>query len=347
MRNEQETSLMGMRLKDLLLYYAPPFAATGFIVSSLGHKYFEALASGDNTAPWFITAGVICFIGTIVDTASTVRVMETAIRADMASVKHHIVETNPFLPDRPTPQDLLRGGGLTQDIAFELFGIAFPPLGIGVGTGRILGAISNTHFGRSLEGEIEKINRLRRAKRKPITNIEDARNILHAVVSVGNDSITPQTPTDRVAGFPFRRIRESIAVVGTDLISRYTVEENEQSFVMGKPLRGDVDAILTFSKLGRRKIVYDDDRYWSIELDAGPLHAEVPLQISNHMNDVSFTDDRARYSRRVFPSNLRESLSVTDHRRLLRGMRWVCANIMEWEKPGFIMPNDLSTLYSK
>jgi hypothetical protein len=142
--------------KEELVVRLAPLAVSAFAIPN----YLETLRNGDSNIPWILTAGVLGFLGNIADTASTISVFNMANRADAIGIEHNLVEANQFLPDRPTPQDLLGGKTLVQDCFFVVFGIVCPPLGIATATGKIAAAMCNKHTERWLEAQIVESNNL-------------------------------------------------------------------------------------------------------------------------------------------------------------------------------------------
>jgi len=110
---------------------------------------------GRETLPWYIAAAAIYIGGRLADKISTIKVLEKMQQADELGIEHGIVETNPYLPAKPSKEDLFGRRKTSLDAGTMISGIILPPLGVFYGAASGGVALFNTRVGKNLEKQIQ------------------------------------------------------------------------------------------------------------------------------------------------------------------------------------------------
>jgi len=196
--------------------------------------------------------------------------------------------------------------------------------------------------------EIVQVNESKDTTPRQEMDLETARGILQDLVGTQENSITETSPLDQIGGHSVDQIREATRLIGEDLIK-------------------DAEAGFGFTFLRKQT----PQGYVSLGVWQGSDQEHNPtgqtekftLSLSEGANDVlvnSFpvtepTDDIRRITtvfkdhrinRAVSLDNLAKEFKLDDYRFMIRALRWMSANVLDWKNPQCIMPEQLDNLSS-
>lgn len=186
--------------------------------------------------------------------------------------------------------------------------------------------------------------------RTPVMQFGEARRILQAVVLTHESTISLNTPLEAVAGFSTEQIRKAAALVGISVIlthrgnsvfdittARKFTPSGEATLNMARRFTPEG---LPMEEYQRLYLGLSEGDRFLIESDF-PLHE--PIDDFERVN-VGFRDFRNGTHLSLYEISSRGQFSLDDYRHLFRGVRWMFANMLEWDKPGFIMPEQLDRM---
>lgn len=180
--------------------------------------------------------------------------------------------------------------------------------------------------------------------------LDEARQILQAVVSTHESAITPATPLEIVAGFSTEQIREAATTVGLAVVSmhrgnsvfgidtaRKTTPYGNVSLSMHK----------RYDETGQPTEQYK--RVYLALVQGGNYQIESEFPLLEPENDfdriyVSYKDFRNNRLLSLYEIQKRGSFSLADFQHLFRGVRWLFANMLDWDRRDLIMPEQLNHL---
>lgn len=164
-------------------------------------------------------------------------------------------------------------------------------------------------------------------KKDPLT-LKKAKDILHAVVSVHESTITPNSPLEKLVEYGVHQIREAALVVCLDIIeSREGVGKTQTR------KRADNGFATLIIRRDEREMPETIGFYASI--DSRPiLGADFPLVDPKDdlgRRFVNFLDfDTGKLTM------LDKSLDLYGYQHLFKGTRLMFANMLNWDKPNII-----------
>ena len=179
-------------------------------------------------------------------------------------------------------------------------------------------------------------------------SLDMARQILQTVVSTHENSIT--TPLDQVSGFNTQQIRDAASTVFLDLMESHNGHvKSNRTRVVEKLDVPDGHVVLQVSKkiLPNGQITDQDWRLYLGSDKDGKRQLEVffPLVDAENKTDlllINFADFRKIKS--TFLANRGKPMDIDQYRQLFKGVRWLFTNMLDWDRSGLIMPEQIDHL---
>jgi hypothetical protein len=216
------------------------------------------------------------------------------------------------------------------------------------------------------------------SKTEPI-ELGKAKEILQTIVSTHQDSITLET-SGNISGFNIQQIREAALAIGLDLATRNNSKTEGLSTIVEKNIKNSEGKETNGWKKGDNLFLtittewagWDEGRssaigggYAAIKLDYDYSDSDVRSAVSpqfpireikstipliNSTNSFSVFSDKAG-SRREEGFHCQDGkypelyhLKLKEYQLLFKGMRWMFANMLHWNEPGIILPEQLDHL---
>jgi hypothetical protein len=216
-----------------------------------------------------------------------------------------------------------------------------------------------------------------------LMELRQARNILQAVVSTHQDSITLEE-SDNVVGFNIQQIRQAALAVGLDLVNknksiktnglttivRKNIGENSKSKVEGSRLENGNNFFLTLKtewagwdeakshaisgEYSEIELVYRyldsvDSHGFSPKPPVREVQSSFPLISDARLPYSIFKDDSVSKKEESFHCEDGKypelfPLTTEKYRLLFKGMRWMFVNMLNWNSSEVIFPEQLDHL---
>lgn len=180
--------------------------------------------------------------------------------------------------------------------------------------------------------------------------LSQASQILQAVISTHESSITPATPLEIVTGFTTRQIREAATVVGLDVVLKHRGDSVFDISTARKTTQyGNASLSIhkRYDETGQPTEQYK--RVYLALVQGGKYQIESEFPLLEPENDfdriyVSYKDFRHNRLLSLYEIQKRGRFSLEDYQHLFRGVRWLFANMLDWDRPDLIMPEQLNHL---
>ena len=174
-------------------------------------------------------------------------------------------------------------------------------------------------------------------------DLETARTILQAIINTHEKTINETTPLDRIAGYSTEQVGQAERVVAQSLMDAHGVVKPsafEHTLRKNTPQGG-----LTLS-LGEDTVhmfLLNDESH---EVVLANTYALKQPQSGTEWY-YGFDDNRGDWNEKTFEETLyraRRKQSLLSIRHDWRGLRWMNANMLDWDNPHTLMPEQLDTL---
>lgn len=190
----------------------------------------------------------------------------------------------------------------------------------------------------------------------PELDLETARTILQGIVIFHEQSITKEHPLDTIGLYSTRQIREALRLVGEDLMIRHkaklispTDPTNIPTLSLDKTAQKDTGHLGIVYRPNPQSnsiaLALDTTRIPKIGFSKSwtMLYCSIPLAEwdTTRFNYHGFDDYRAETEKHASIGRLNGKISIDDYRFMIRGLRWLSANMLNWEGKDFIMPEQL------
>ncbi len=172
-------------------------------------------------------------------------------------------------------------------------------------------------------------------------DLKTARTILQAIVNTHENTFVETTPLDRIAGHSTKQVRQAEKIVAQSLVekSTYTFRHNPPITVFlkkkGTP-QGELILSLTDESASLK---LRHEREWVLENDYALEQPE-----GNMEHTIGFSDYRHGGNEATLHDLKKREPSLQGIRHMWRGLRWMNANMLDWDNPNTIMPEQLDTL---
>lgn len=171
---------------------------------------------------------------------------------------------------------------------------------------------------------------------KPI-DLDAARSILQAVVTIHENSFFEDSDLSRVGIYHIDQVMQALQVVSEDVMNSNNGNFYKLSVVemLKKPTSHGTLALSVSYELTHTSEQYKKPVNLSMSLLNGKfvLESVIPLRHSDdrfNQNEIRFVDFR-RGVRMVSMYDMKQSFSIDKFRYIWRGMRWLIANMLDWD----------------
>lgn len=197
-------------------------------------------------------------------------------------------------------------------------------------------------------------------------DLDVARAVLQAIAVSQEESMTEDSPLDKIEKYSMEQVRQALRLVGEDLLSRHEVTSGDKNskFLKKEDPQGHVLLGFHYKPKGRDPSIdeiYDKSTFFDemtgIKLSLTNFYPD--KHIRNLMSfDFSLRDPKSeldlvfinfqdmrdpKNERYVNYKNIIESFNLNDYRFMVRGLRWLSINMLKWEDKGLVMPEQLSS----
>jgi hypothetical protein len=168
---------------------------------------------------------------------------------------------------------------------------------------------------------------------------ETARVIMQAVVNFHESRINENTALDRIAGYSTSNIRTAVKTVAQLVLKSAGAEPEEfsESVNTEKTTQyGTLELTLSSSTVN---ITLSDPKNFILENEFPVTEPADSLERAA-IRFADFRDGQVKYAS---PETFSAAVSLDEIRHMIRGVRWMCANLLSWKDPGVILPEQLDT----
>ncbi len=176
-------------------------------------------------------------------------------------------------------------------------------------------------------------------------DLETARNVLQAIVNTHEKTINETTPLARIAGYSTEQERQAVRTVAQLLTGMHgtvkpdaferTLSKNTPQGRLTLSLSGDTAHLFLWN--GKSHEVVLDNTYALQQPKPG---TEWYYGFDDHQHRDPWTWEK--FSETAYRLHRKQSLLSIRYDR--RGLRWMSANMLDWNNPDTIMPEQLDTL---
>lgn len=175
-------------------------------------------------------------------------------------------------------------------------------------------------------------------------NLDTARIILQALVDTHEDTFTEDTPFDRVGGYTTDQIRQAEEMVARAIIQEYSGGAERGSLEAKHASKETPDGTMHLMLLNDGTT---DEASLNLTLKEGKKYLlvnEFSLREPDTMSSrfsTRFSDFRSGQPDVTALSTLDYRPTLANFRKMVRGTRWMSANMLAWQDPNAIMPEQL------
>lgn len=175
-------------------------------------------------------------------------------------------------------------------------------------------------------------------------DLDTARVILQAIVNTHESTITDTTPIDRIAGYSLEQVREAERVVAQSLMDAHGTATYLGNTVIRKDTpQGKLELMTENNEIKgrgiilmlRTKIGAPGTKYGTV------LQNLFAFEQPHQAFAIHYGFEDNRIGQR---GNLLKGASLENIRAMQRGLRWMNANMLDWDNPNTIMPEQLDTV---
>jgi hypothetical protein len=105
--------------------------------------------------PWSVAAALFYIAGRVADKVSTIKVLDVVKESEELDIPRDVIETNPYLPDRPSKKDLFHPKKISLEMAYLVPAVVFPPVGVFLGLASFYASVHNTRLYRKIKNDIK------------------------------------------------------------------------------------------------------------------------------------------------------------------------------------------------
>lgn len=175
-------------------------------------------------------------------------------------------------------------------------------------------------------------------------DLKTARVILQAVIDAREYPISASSLPDKIANYSIELVRCATELVTDDLMNTHNAASvNYQRELEKNTPEGKLTILLDQpgtppGNVGRRI---------DCELNHGEIRYHFPLAEpvnDNYKNDFGFTDIRGetrKISLDCYLCQTEKEFNIDNYRLWVKGLRWMSANLLNWNNPAIIMPEQL------
>lgn len=190
----------------------------------------------------------------------------------------------------------------------------------------------------------------------PELDLETARTILQGIVNFHEQSIAKEHRSDKIGLYSTQQIWEALRLVGEDLMLRHkaklispTDPTKFPSLGLDKTAQKDTGHLWIVHRPNPQAdsiaLALDTTRIPKIGFSKSwtMLYCSIPLAEWDPMifNYHGFSDYRVEPEKHATRGKLYGKLSLDNYQFMIRGLRWLSANMLNWEGKDFIMPEQL------
>ena len=202
--------------------------------------------------------------------------------------------------------------------------------------------------------DIVKLGQPREVKAVQEADLIRAKGILQRIVGIHQGSISEASPFDRIGEHNTTEIRGALRAVGENLIvthngkrmgrdSNINVVKNGSQ---GQVLLNMHDGFINTEPTGRPDIIslklyLNGGRYITSYF---PLDGETDALSPYWFRTTELYADTRDPVKKVTGEQMQKNLTVENYRDMIRGLRWMSANMLDWDNPEIIMPEQLDSL---
>ena len=176
-------------------------------------------------------------------------------------------------------------------------------------------------------------------------DLQQAGIILLGVVKTDEHTFIATSPLDKIGGYSVNQVRAAVKVYMGDIMKAVPEEFGIQHLQKTDSRR----AILNLSLKKKLDMLGKPTQELNVlTLDYASVYRDVLLANQFPLADQQiqflkvlsgFTDSRSR--RDISIAKLEKNFNLDDYQFAIRGMRWMIANILNWNNPGILMPDQL------
>lgn len=180
----------------------------------------------------------------------------------------------------------------------------------------------------------------------PQIDLETSRRVLKTIVATHEDSFTDSSALDQIAGYKTEQVREAVRAFGKELFK----SRPEFSIIPSLTKKASLQHYTI------EAILFTPENWDFIRLT---IHSTVALgrKPFNIIEDFPLSNDSSQspYSNQFFDTReggaeanidklKEEGPNLDKYKVMIKGLRWLSANMLSWDHPGVIMPEQLDHL---
>jgi hypothetical protein len=164
-------------------------------------------------------------------------------------------------------------------------------------------------------------------------DITTARTILQAVIDTHEETLTKQTPLDTLGGYTVGQLRQAERVVAQSIIQkvpqRYELVTREK-----RTPEGTLQLSVGTLSVGLNLIDFTRNRF---------IANRFPLSEPGSLTRIftEYADSHSEQPGGTRLSDLEKNPTLPGFQQMLRGVRWMSANLLNWENQNTILPEQL------
>jgi hypothetical protein len=187
---------------------------------------------------------------------------------------------------------------------------------------------SGTEIARIPQKEIEA---------SPKMNPEKARSVLQAIVDTPENDPATYTSPESIGGYSTEQVRQAEKLIAQSLMEKYD----------GKNLVFDLFHLKKSTPQGILSLSLSDDRVGLSLLMNGNQMLDTSFPLQDPKDSVlkiihtGFYDYRSKQPNTNNLYDFEKKPTVEGFQHMVKGLRWMSANMLDWENPQTIMPEKL------
>lgn len=201
--------------------------------------------------------------------------------------------------------------------------------------------------------DIVKPGQRRKAEVVQESDLIRAKGVLERIVGIHQDSISEASSLDRIGEYNITEVRDALRIVGENLIVTHNGKRIGQDSNMhivkygsqGQALFNMHDGFINNESTGR-----PDSVSLTLHLNGGRyIKSYFPLDEGTDMLSpylfriTELYADTREPVKKVTGEQMQENLTAENYRDMIGGLRWMCANMLDWDNPEIIMPEQLDS----
>lgn len=171
-------------------------------------------------------------------------------------------------------------------------------------------------------------------------DLETARVVLQAIVDVNENAITEQTPLDRIQEYSIDQIRQAVQLVTESL-------KDKSDEIYPWPEKGE-SAYFTLQQTPQGELyLFKGDDFVELALMSTRFGPDISDRFALDDKEgfdkrfIHFSDVRSGANIHTGLTDLEKAPTLAKVRYMIKGMRWMSANLLNWENHTALMPEDI------